>query len=257
MKNKAKLARQRILKMVDSEQRGHIGGSLSCVEILISLHESMQPSDCLIFSKGHAAEGLFSVMSLYGEIDKQDLDSYGKDGCVLGGCPDIHTPGITVSSGSLGCGLGQGAGLAYANRYKGYENFTFVVLGDGECYEGSIWEAAMFASHHRLGHLVAIIDRNLQSVLGYTERYNKLEPFAQKWEAFGWEAWDDVDGHDAESLNSTLDMIRENRVDGRPTVIIASTIKGKGVSFMEGHAGWHHTVPKGALMEQAKKDLGV
>jgi transketolase len=259
--------RQLILTMIVSANKGHIGGSLSCTDILVGLYfgeilavrpdEPFWPErDRFIFSKGHSSEALYAVLALAGFIPLDWLKTYGKDGTRLGGHPDRSIPGVEVSSGSLGHGLGQGAGMAYAARHQQHDFFTFVLLGDGECYEGSIWEAAQFAAHHELGHLVAIIDRNHEITLDDTEDCNRMEPFTDKWRAFGWEVHE-CDGHSFDSILPVLENIRSRNSRIKPLVLIAQTIKGKGISFMEQEIGWHHNVPKGEHLEQAKRDLGL
>jgi len=260
-------ARRLVLTMIASAGRGHIGGSLSCIEILVALYcgkvlhvrpeEPDWPErDRLVFSKGHASEALYAILALAGFIPLDWLKTYGTDGTRLGGHPDHFLPGVEVSSGSLGHGLGQGAGLAFAARHRQRDFLTFVLLGDGECYEGSIWEAAQFAAHHRLGRLIAIVDRNRQITLDDTEDCNRHEPFAAKWRAFGWQVRE-CDGHDFGSLFGALEDVRSRQAWAAPLAVIARTIKGKGVSFMERERGWHHRVPQGDRLAQAKRELGI
>lgn len=258
--------RRRVCEMIGAAGKGHIGGSLSCSDILVALYQggvlhvdprdqSAPDRDRFIFSKGHACEGLYAVLADFGFFPDEVLATYGAAGTILGGHIDRHVPGIEVSTGSLGHGLGIGAGLALAGRRLKHDYLTVVLLGDGECYEGSIWEAAMFAAHHQLSRLVAVVDRNGEITLDKTEDCNRLEPFAKKWESFGWETRE-VDGHSIPALLEAFSDLRE-RKSARPTVIIANTLKGRGVSFMETEVGWHHNVPKGDRLKQAMDELSL
>jgi transketolase len=168
---------------------------------------------------------------------------------------DHHLPGIEVSTGSLGHGLGIAAGLALAAKLDGKDFLCVALLGDGECYEGSVWESAMFGAHHQLDKLVAIVDRNRQITLDYTETVNRLDPLPGKWESFGWETIE-LDGHSFDNIYHAWESVRKRR-SNRPIVLIANTIKGKGVSFMEGSLHWHHNVLKGEQLEVARKELTI
>jgi len=263
---KAAWVRFQILEMIAAAGKGHVGGSLSCADILVALyaggvlrHDCSRPQwpgrDRFIFSKGHAVEALYAVLAQAGFLSPDSLRSYGTDGSSLGGHPDRLVPGVEVSTGSLGHGLGIGAGLAVAARRQRQAHLTFVLLGDGECYEGSVWEAAQFAAHHRLSNLVAIVDRNRQITVDDTEDCNAFEPFAAKWRAFGWEVRE-VDGHSFPALLEALADVR-TRKGGPPLAVIAQTRKGRGVSFMETTVGWHHRVPKGELLAQARRELAL
>jgi transketolase len=261
---KAAWVRREILEMISRAGKGHIGGSLSCADILVALyaggilrHRPGEPHwpgrDRFILSKGHAVEALYATLSLSGYFTADVLGTYGADGSILGGHPDRTIPGVEVSTGSLGHGLGIGSGLALAARHLQRDDLTIVLLGDGECYEGSIWEGAQFAAHHRLTNLIAIVDRNHQITVDATEACNRLEPFADKWRAFGWEARE-VDGHSFAELKGVLGQAH-TKCGQRPLVVIANTKKGKGVSFMEQSIGWHHQVPKGDQLAHARYDL--
>jgi transketolase len=258
--------RRQVLEMIVEAKKGHIGGSLSSIEILASLYlggaAKVSPNtiksparDRVIFSKGHAVEALYAVLAKVGFFEETVLKTYGQNGSPLGGHPDCSLPGVEVSTGSLGHGLGVGAGLALAARKRQSPHRIFVVLGDGECYEGSIWEAAQFAAHHHLNNLVAIVDRNRQITLDDTEDCNAFEPFADKWRAFGWRVHE-VDGHDIDALLKAFEQISKAGSE-KPAVILAKTTKGKGISYMEKEVGWHHRVPKGAQVGQAQQDLSV
>ena len=263
---KASWVRQQVLEMITSAGHGHIGGSLSAVEILVALyqggllsHDPRQPDweqrDRFIMSKGHAAEVLYAVLADEGFFDVELLQTYGKSGSRLGGHVDHHLPGIEVSTGSLGHGLGLAAGLALAAKLDNKDFLAVALMGDGECYEGSVWESAMFGAHHQLGRLVAIIDRNQQITLDYTEAANQLEPFTDKWKAFGWDVIE-LDGHSFEEISQAWSRVREHTTN-IPVVLIANTIKGKGISFMEGDLHWHHNVPKGEQLEVAIRELAT
>lgn len=264
LKEKARWVRHQVLEMIVSAGKGHIGGSFSCTDILIALYQGgilrfkadnpdWNERDRFIFSKGHSAEALYAVLADLGLFSISELRTYGKGGSVLGGHVDNKIPGIEISTGSLGHGLGIAAGLALCGKMDQRNYLTVVLLGDGECYEGSVWEAAMFAGHHSLNNLIAIVDRNRQITLDYTEDCSRLDPFHEKWEAFGWDT-SVVDGHSFEELLVAFKDIH-TRQQQKPLVIIANTIKGKGVSYMEGNLHWHHNVPKGEKIEIARREL--
>ena len=174
---------------------------------------------------------------------------------MLAGHPDPGIPGVEVVSGSLGHGLGIGAGMALGLKIDGKDSHVYALLGDGECQEGSVWEAAMFASHHGLSNLIAIVDRNKLGATDYTENSLALEPFGSRWQAFGWEV-QTVDGHSLEQLRDFL-VKTKHRTSTQPLVIIANTIKGKGVSFMENSPLWHHRLPKGEEIVSAMEELRI
>lgn len=260
----ARQVRREVLEMIVGANKGHIGGDFSCADILVALYQGgilrvdpRQPQaknrDRFIFSKGHSAEVLYAVLAHAGFFPVETLKTYGQGGSLLGGHVDNTIPGIEVSTGSLGHGLGIGAGVALSAKMDRQEYLTVVLLGDGECYEGSVWEAAQFAAHHALQNLIAIVDRNQQITLDNTETCNRLEPFADKWKAFGWEVVS-VDGHSHEELLAVFKNARK-RTGSKPLVIIARTLKGKGVSYMEKEVGWHHNVPKGEKLDLARKEL--
>lgn len=257
--------RRMILETVVAAGKGHIGGSLSAVEILVALYHggilrvnaknTIDPvRDRFIMSKGHACEVLYAVLADCGFFSASELMRLGREGSMLGGHPDRRIPGVEANTGSLGNGLGIGAGLAFAAKLDKAAWRTFVLLGDGECYEGSVWEAMMFAAHHALDNLVAIIDRNQLCVLDRTEECNRLEPLDDKLRAFGWDVVT-VDGHDIAALIKAISS-GYTRSNSKPFAVIANTIKGKGISFMENDVRWHHGVPKGSLLEKARNELG-
>jgi transketolase len=242
---KAKEHRRTILKVINKTGKGHVGGAFSCIDILCAIYyggianislESFNKRDRnkVILSKGHSCISQYVIFEDLGLIEENDLYSMNMGG-ILGEHPDPRIPGIDFISGSLGHGLGVATGIALSSKLDGIENSTFVILGDGECYEGSIWEAAMLASHLKLTNLIAIVDRNNLCIHGNTEDINQLEPFSDKWKSFGWNVLQ-IDGHDISDIVLSLDK----RHKTMPTVIIANTIKGKGISFMENKISWHH-----------------
>jgi len=248
LENKARQLRVDIVKSIHKAGKGHIGGAFSIVEILTTLYygkilkfDSKNPNwkfrDRFILSKGHAGIALYAVLADLGFFPKEELNFLNK-GRLLAEHPDPRIPGVEIVSGSLGHGLSVGAGMALADKLDKADRSTFVLMGDGECYEGSVWEAAMFASHHQLNNLCGIVDRNGLITHGSTEEINKLEPFADKWQAFGWKVLE-VDGHNFNDLNEALNKFQERQFI-KPTLIISNTVKGKGVSFMENQAKWHH-----------------
>jgi len=264
LQKKANEIRRTILAMTVNAGKGHIGGAFSCTDILVALYyggilkyDAAQPDwserDRFILSKGHVATALYAILADLGFFDRACLDTYGKNGSILGAHPDRNIPGIEINSGSLGHGLGIGAGLALAAKMDKKDYKTVVLLGDGECYEGSVWEAAMFAGHHQLDNMVAIVDRNYQCVLDFTEDCNRQEPFAEKWKAFGWDVVA-INGHSFNDFINAFSYLNR-KIDARPIAIIAQTIKGKGVSFMEGKLEWHHKVPSRDEIEFARKEL--
>ena len=240
---------------------GHFGGSLSVVEILAALYGGVmtfdpanpgdERRDRFIFSKGHGVMAQYAALKQLGLLTEDQLLSYKKTDSVVSAHPAMNPEmGIEFSSGSLGQGLSQGVGVALALRLKGNDSSrVFVLLGDGECDEGSIWEAAMSAASYRLGNLVAIVDKNGLQYDGGTEEVLAIDDLPAKWRAFGWESAD-VDGHDVAALVAAL-----GAKSGRPLAVIAHTVKGKGVSFMENAAQWHHAILTQKLYDQAMDEL--
>ena len=237
--------RRIILQQSKRANVGHIGSSLSIVEILLALYEHVlkvkDPADPdrdrFILSKGHAALALYGILFLKGWISAAELDTFCSDGSFLGVHPERAVPGIDFSTGSLGQGLSMGAGAALAARLQRSSRKTVVLISDAECNEGSVWEAVMFAAQHQLSNLLAIVDVNGQQALDYTERILDLSPMQQRWQAFGWDARE-VDGHNVEQMAATLNQLRLD--SGPPHVLIAKTVFGKGVSFMQGKVKWHY-----------------
>ncbi|MDP9121421.1 MAG: transketolase [Acidobacteriota bacterium] len=231
-----------------ADSGAHLGGCMSAVEILAVLLfdgvlrvDPAQPKldgrDYLLFSKGHASAALYAALALRGFFPEAELKSYKRMGSRLAGHPLKSIPGVELATGSLGHGLAVGNGLALAGKHDRRDYRVFVVLGDGECQEGAVWEAAMAAAHYRLDNLVAIVDRNGVQEDGPTETIMALEPFGDKWRAFNWEVRE-VDGHDAAALSQALHAVPF--AAGRPSLLIARTVKGKGVSFAENTHAWHY-----------------
>ncbi|MGE8679977.1 MAG: transketolase [Achromobacter marplatensis] len=255
----AQRARIRCLSVTAQNHFGHLGPDFSAIDILTVLYGSIMASrsfsdpsrDRFVLSKGHAALALYSVLIELGLWDESMLLNYGRSGGKLGGHPSSCTRGIETCTGALGHGLPFAAGSAAAASVAGNGHRTFVLLGDGELQEGSNWEAAMFANARCLNALTAIIDRNgLQQGRG-TEQVNPLGTLADKWRAFGW-AVEEIDGHDHRALFDSLARGAHSR---RPRCLIATTTKGKGVSFMEGNAAWHHKLPSTAEAARAMAEL--
>lgn len=221
---------------------GHIGSALSIADILAALFGGTlrgegADRERFILSKGHAVLALYAALHETGRIDRATLETYCGDGSALGAHPEHALDAIDFSTGSLGHGLSYAAGSALAARTLGSPRRTFVLLSDAELNEGSVWEAAMFAAHQRLGSLVAIVDLNGIQALGYTRDVIDLEPLGSRWEAFGWSVHD-VDGHDADGLRATIDAL--DPTSSRPHVVLARTRLGHGVSFMEDQIAWHY-----------------
>jgi transketolase len=237
--------RRSIIEQSKRANVGHIGSALSIADIIAVLFgDAMnQPStndpmrDRFILSKGHAALALYSAMEAKGIITKEQLSTYCGDGSFLGVHPERTLNGIDISTGSLGHGLSIGAGIALAARMKNQGYRCYVLVSDAECNEGSLWETVMFAAHHRLSNLIAVVDDNGQQALGKTREIINLKPLSDKWRAFGWNVHN-VDGHDSVQLRQAFGSAQNT--DNGPTVLIARTLSGKGVSFMEGKVEWHY-----------------
>jgi len=252
-----------ILRMLAEAGSGHTGGSLSIVELLTALffselkHRPEDPAwkgrDCFVLSKGHAAPALYTVLAQARYFPREELAGLRRKGCMLQGHPScVSTPGVEVSTGSLGQGLSMAVGMALAARLDDRNSRVYALLGDGELQEGQIWEAAMSAAHFRLDNLLAIVDNNGLQIDGRVSEVMEIEPLFQKWEGFGWGVLR-VDGHDFESILDGLATAREVR--GRPAVLIAKTVKGKGVSFFEGKVEYHGVAPTRDELERALIEL--
>lgn len=256
--------RRDIIEMMWQTGSGHIGGSLSCVEILIVLYfhiMNIEPAnplreerDRFVMSKGHSAAALYAVLVRRGYLKKELLfNSFIRAGGILQEHPDMRkVPGIDMSTGSLGQGLSVGAGMAWAGKYKKKDNRVYVLMGCGEIQEGQIWEAAMSASHLKLDNLIGIIDYNRVQVNGPIDKLMNVEPLSSKWEAFGWEV-KKVDGHNISEIIDAIKLIKDSK--GSPKVIIAYTVKGKSISFMEGKYEFHAATLTKEEYELAIKEL--
>ena len=254
--------REHILAMGASAAGAHVGGSLSAADLLTVLYFhvlNVRPEeprwserDYFVLSKGHASAGLYATLAERGYFPAEELATYAQEGSRLAGHPKKTLPGVEFPTGSLGHGLSLGVGLALAAQRDGRANRAFVLMGDGELQEGSVWEAAMAASHHRLDNLIAIVDRNRLQITGSTERQMSLEPLADRWRAFGWQVAE-VDGHDMEALTAFFAGVPLKK--GAPTVLIAQTQKGRGVKFMEGRKKSHYVNLTPNLHSRALADL--
>ena len=262
LKEKALDIRHDVLNMIYQAKAGHPGGSLSAVEVITALyfhvmnidpaHPDDENRDRFILSKGHSCPTLYAALAERGFFDKKELNTLRQYHSMLQGHPDMNkVPGLDMTAGSLGNGLSIGVGMALSARLKKQDYMTYVMLGDGECQEGMVWEAAMAANHHHLKNLVAIVDCNGVQINGWVNDILRVEPFADKWRAFGW-AVIEIDGH---NMREILTALHEARTMRCPTVILARTVKGKGVSFMEDEAAWHGAAPNAEQLTQALKDI--
>ncbi|MBI2440792.1 MAG: transketolase [Lentisphaerae bacterium] len=264
LKEKARWVRRQILEMGLAAKSGHVTSSFSCTELLVALYHGgilrVNPQnpvwperDIFLMSKGQSGIGLYPVLADMGFFPVADLKNFAGAGSHLGVHIGKDIPGSEIVSGSLGHGLGIACGWALADRMDFTNRLIVVLLGDGECYEGSVWEAALFAGHHRLNNIVAIIDRNQMGVLDFTECSLQLNPLDEKFRAFGWDV-QTIDGHSFEAIFAAFQDVRSRR-NAKPLMIIANTVKGKGVSFMENARFWHYRVPEGDQIEAARKEL--
>ena len=254
--------RRAVIDLVYKGRTGHTGGSLSCVDILTALYHcilrvtpqtaSDPDRDRYVQSKGHAVEALYVVLAGRGFVPQSDLERFSRFDSPLIGHPTRAVAGIEANTGALGHGLPIAAGMALAGRMDGRGYRVFTLLGDGECAEGSNWEAALFAAHHKLDNLTTIVDRNRLQITGNTETVCGLDPLDAKFAAFGWSVVT-VDGHDIGALAETLGRVPFT--PGKPSMVIAGTVKGRGVSFMENQASWHHGVPSEEQYRTAVREL--
>jgi transketolase len=252
-----------VLREIEVAGSGHYGSSYSAVEILVALYyrlldvRSDDPEwpvrDRFVLSKGHACSALYPILTDLGFFDPAHLGTFTRLGSILGDHPDRKKiPGVDFSAGSLGHGLSVAVGMALAARQQGYRNRVVALIGDGEQNEGQIWEAAAFASARRLGDILAVVDRNGVQVDGTTEETLDMEPMADKWRAFGWRV-EEVDGHDLEALAAAFDRYDKRRPDGQPSLVIAHTVAGKGIGFIENQAAWHVGYLHGPDAEEAER----
>jgi transketolase len=265
LNNIAKQMRIDVTKMFHKWGHGHFGGSFSAVEILTVLFfhamdvnpksPEWEDRDRFVMSKGHAAASLFSAMAQKGYFPREWLGRYGELGAELNTHPSKgRVTGLDFSSGSLGHGLPAGLGMAWAAKAHNKSYKTYVLLGDGECHEGMIWEAALGGGAYMLDNLIAVVDRNRMCIAGFTEDWVPLEPFGDKWRSFGWDVYA-ADGHDVESLASAIDAAKTS-INGKPKVVIADTVKGKGVPEMENNKGWHAHAISDELYGELMKEWG-
>lgn len=259
------LIRRHGLEMTHLSRGSHIGAIFSLAEIMATLYARVlqvrpqEPDwpgrDRLILSKGHAGAAVYAALAERGFFQVEELKTHYADGSRLSGhVSHKGIPGVEFSTGSLGHGLAVAAGMALAAQKDGQTHRVYCVLGDGECDEGAVWEAALIAHQFRLDRLVAVVDHNKMQSLDFCENTLSLSPFAEKWRAFGWNAIE-TDGHDVDALESAFDQARQNADTRKPTVIIAHTVKGKGVSFMENNILWHYRTPQGEEYDAALKEL--
>ncbi len=245
-------ARINLLRTIYDAKAAHIASSLSCIEIFLAGLMLAEKTDDLIVSKGHAAAGFYSCLTVLGRMTEKTLSTYGENGSLLFGHVSKETGhGIPFSTGSLGHGLPYGVGRALGRKRRVVDGNIVVICSDGEMDEGTTWESALLASHHKLSNLRVVIDRNRIQSIGSTEETLALEPLADKWIAFGWEI-DEVDGHDPEALIRSLSP----KSTQKPVAVIAHTTKGKGVSWMENNNIWHYKPPSAKEFEAALKELG-
>ena len=255
MHEKANRIRSTIIKMAHDAKEGHLQGALSCADILLALYNGgMNEGDKLYFSKGHAAAALYAVWADKGIIPIEELKTYCKPGSMLASHPSkASLPLLEISSGSLGMGLGVASGAAYGLKMKESNARCFVIMGDGECNEGSVWEAVMFAKAQRLNNLIAIVDNNNQQSVGRHTHINGNVSLARKFKGFGW-CVKEINGHSFYQLGKALEENSFSKCS--PTAIICKTIGGKGIPFMENNILWHYRVPSDEDLEDSKKILG-
>jgi len=264
LEDMAKKIRTDIVEMLCEAGSGHSGGSLSISDIFSYLYFSgvlkidpekpdLKDRDRIVLSKGHACPVLYAALAEKGYFDKSHLKTLRKYGSILQGHPDMKkTPGVDMTTGSLGQGLSCAVGMALGAKLDGLDCKVFAIVGDGECNEGQIWEAAMAAAHYRLGNLIAVIDRNGLQIDGYTKDIMNTEPLADKWKSFNWEVLE-IDGHNFDEIDSAIS--NAVAVKDKPVCIIANTTKGKGVSFMEGQCDWHGKAPSPEEKEKALSEI--
>lgn len=255
--------RRDAIEMTHLSNGSHIASVLSIADIIAVLYADvmkydannpkMEERDRIILSKGHAGAAIYAALAEEGFFDVEELKTHYANGSRLSGhVSHKNVPGVEFSTGSLGHGLSVGAGMAFAAKLDNKKHKVFVILGDGECDEGSIWECALFANQYKLDNLVAIVDSNKMQSMDFCENTIALSPFAEKWKTFGWNV-KNIDGHNHEELRNAL-LETENSMH-KPTVVIANTIKGKGISFMENNIVWHYRAPQGEDYENAVKEL--
>tara|TARA_Y100000031_G_C8186185_1_gene369068 strand:- start:17 stop:871 length:855 start_codon:yes stop_codon:yes gene_type:complete len=256
--------RGKVLDLTYQAKCAHLASALSCIDILAILYWKILKIDSknindperdrFILSKGHAAMALYSILNKKGILSSKILDTFGKNGTTLAEHPDPRTPGVEVATGSLGHGFQFGIGMALAAKIMNMKYKVVALMSDGECNEGSVWEGAMFAPVHKLDNLIAIIDFNKWQATGRSTEIMSIQPLAKKWESFGWKTYE-INGHDLEEIYNTF--LEANKSKNSPVAIIANTVKGKGISFMEDDNNWHYRIPNEEEVKKAKKELGL
>ena len=263
---KAKLFRREILEMTFLAGSGHPGGSMSAIDIITVLYyyvmrvDPNNPQwadrDRFVLSKGHVCPALYTVLAEKGFFPKEALWTLRQPGSILQGHPDMRiTPGVDMSTGSLGQGLSVACGMALAARLDNKDFLTYCMMGDGEIQEGNIWEGALFAAHYNLDNLIAILDKNKLQIAGFTKDIIALDPLIAKWDAFGWDVIELLDGNDIDQIIRAFDSLKS--LTGKPKIIIANTVKGKGVSFMEDQPEYHGRALSASEMDRARKELMI
>uniref|UniRef100_UPI004054477B transketolase n=1 Tax=Paenibacillus sp. FSL H8-0537 TaxID=2921399 RepID=UPI004054477B len=262
LRSKAAQIRMDLLRMIHGAKTGHTGGSLSNTDILTALYYKImtidparpkwQERDRFIASKGHSVESLWCILADRGFFPKEELATFSQFGTRLIGHPNNKVPGIEMNTGALGHGLAISVGMALAAKKDARASRVFCLMGDGEQAEGSVWEAAMAGAHYKLDNLVGIIDRNRLQISGSTEEVMGLEPLEEKWAAFGWHVVS-IDGNDIDALVEAFEAAPA--IAGKPTLVMANTVKGKGVSFAENVPHWHHHVPSDEELAKALAEL--
>lgn len=266
LKLKAKLFRREILEMTFLAGSGHPGGSMSAIDIITVLYyyvmrvdpnnPQWEDRDRFVLSKGHVCPALYTVLAEKGFFPKEALWTLRQPGSILQGHPDMRiTPGVDMSTGSLGQGLSVACGMALAARLDNKDYLTYCMMGDGEIQEGNIWEGALFAAHYNLDNLIAILDKNKLQIAGFTEDIIALDPLIDKWEAFGWDVIELPDGNDIDQIIRAFDSLKS--LAGKPKIIVAHTVKGKGVSFMEDQPEYHGRALSASEMDRARKELMI
>lgn len=264
LEKKAKYIRNQVLDMCCKAGTGHVNSAFSCTEILVALYYAdilrynpqnpdWEERDRFILSKGQASVILYPILADLGFFSEDELNRFNQSDGIFGVHLQHDVPGAEITSGSLGHGFGIATGLALAAKMNMQSHLIFALLGDGECYEGSIWEAAMFASHNRLNNMIAIVDRNHLCVTDFTENIVELEPFAEKWRTFGWRVVT-INGHSFEAILGALSGFRSRKF-AQPLMIIADTVKGKGINFLCDAPLWHGLAPAGQQAIDAKNEL--
>jgi len=256
--------RAKAVEMSHAAEAAHLASSLSCIDIVAVLYHSVlkvdplkpkwEDRDRFILSKGHAATALYSALAYKGFLTEDDLKTYGKAGSLLEEHPSPKLPGVEAATGSLGHGLPCGCGIALAGRIKGQKYRTFVLMSDGECNEGSVWEASMFAAANKLGSLCAFVDFNKWQATGRSKEVLALDPLVDKFKSFGWDVHE-IDGHDHHQILNAVSGVSVFKQ--KPTMVVSHTVKGKGISFMEDDNNWHYRIPTVEEVQLAKAELGV